>query len=485
MAKAVRYFHKGITFWDGSTLASGYKLFQYQTGSTTKANTYTDSGKGTANSNPMTLNADGRLDQDVYIDQAMKFVLATSAAGDPPTSSEWTIDTVSATEQLWTTVSKTANYTVTESDRDKVILVDATSGAVTITLLAAATAGDGFRVVIKKIDSSGNAVTIDGNLSETIDGNTTSTLATQYDSDNLICNGSNWYAFLNIGNPTTLVDANGNESIILTATASAVNEFTVVNAATGTNPQLKASGGDTNIDVALTPKGTGNVDITTGGLELGGLEVLQEATSAQQGQVRLYEDTDNGSNYVGFGAAASIAASVLWTLPSADATISGQVIQSNASGTLSFASPKVIQYVIATSSTDDSTTSNSMQASSLSGTITPTSASNKIVAIVFAPTSAGRAAGSPTDIYMDLRIRNTTNSTTIGQARAGGSLIAASSVVAPFYGGTMVMGTETAPSTSATTYQLQYSSGTATNVTAAIQGSTKGPAMMLLLELSV
>ena len=484
MAKAIRFFHKGISFFDGTNVASGYKLFQYQSASTTKCDTYTDSGKGTANSNPMTLNADGRLDQDVYIDQSTKFVLAASSAGDPPTSSVWTIDNGLATEQLWTTVTKTANYTVTESDRDKLILVDATSGAVTITLLAAATAGNGFRVAIKKIDSSGNAVTIDGNLSETIDGATTSTISTQYDSENLICNGSNWYAFLNIGNPTTLVDANGNESIILVATASAVNEFTVANAATGNGPELRATGGDTDIDIELVPKGAGNVNITVGGLELSGNEVLQEATSAQQGQIRLYEDTDNGTNYAGFGAAASLAASILWTLPSADGT-ANQYMKTNGSGTLAFASPTIVQYVLATSSNDDTTTSASMQASSLSGTITPTSASNRIVAIVFAPTSAVRAAGSPTDIFMDVRIRNTTNSTTLGTARSGGVLIAASSAAAQFYGGTMVMGYETAPSTSATTYQLQFMSGTATNVTASIQGSSRGPAMMMLLELSV
>src|SRR5690349_13165044 len=235
MSKAVRFFHKGISFFDGTDLASGYKLFQYSSGSTTKINTYTDATKNTANSNPMTLNADGRLDQDVYIDQSTKFVLASADANDPPTGSVWTIDNGLANQQLWTTVTKTANYTVTESDRDKIILVDATSGPVTISLLAAATAGDGFRVVIKKIDSSGNAVTTDANGSETIDGALTSVLSTQYDSDNLVSNGTNWYAFLNIGNPTTLVDSNGNESIILSATASAVNEFTVVNAATGNN----------------------------------------------------------------------------------------------------------------------------------------------------------------------------------------------------------------------------------------------------------
>lgn len=193
MSKAIRFFHKGTTMFDGSSIAASYKLFQYQAGTTTKANTYTDSGKGTANSNPMTLNADGRLDQDVYIDQSMKFVLATSAAGDPPSSSEWTIDNALANEQIWTTTSKTANYTVLEADRDKLIKVDATSGTVTVALIAAATAGDGFQIAVKKTDSSANTVIIDGNSSETIDGATTLTLSTQYDVAIITCDGSNWH----------------------------------------------------------------------------------------------------------------------------------------------------------------------------------------------------------------------------------------------------------------------------------------------------
>lgn len=193
MSKAIRFFHKGTTMFDGSSIAASYKLFQYQAGTTTKANTYTDSGKGTANSNPMTLNADGRLDQDIYIDQSMKFVLATSAAGDPPSSSEWTVDNALSLEQLWTTVSKTANYSVAETDRDKLIKVDATAGNVTLALVAAATAGDGFQFAVKKTDSSVNTVILDGNSSETIDGVTTLTLSTQYDVAILTCDGSNWH----------------------------------------------------------------------------------------------------------------------------------------------------------------------------------------------------------------------------------------------------------------------------------------------------
>lgn len=192
MAKAIRYFHKGTTMFNGDAIAAGYKLFQYVAGSTTKADTYTDATKNTTNSNPMTLNADGRLDQDVYIDQSMKFVLAASSAGDPPTSSVWTVDNALSLEQLWTTVSKTSNYQTVEADRDKLIRADATSGTLTVTLLAAATAGDGFMLAVKKVDSSGNAVIIDGNSSETIDGATTLSLTSQYEVAVLISNGTSW-----------------------------------------------------------------------------------------------------------------------------------------------------------------------------------------------------------------------------------------------------------------------------------------------------
>lgn len=61
-------------------------------------------------------------------------------------------------------------------------------------------------------------------------------------------------------------------------------------------------------------------------------------TSAAGGAARFYEDTDNGTNYVGLQAAASIASNVSFTLPSADGT-TGQVLQTNGSGVLSFTTP--------------------------------------------------------------------------------------------------------------------------------------------------
>lgn len=56
-----------------------------------------------------------------------------------------------------------------------------------------------------------------------------------------------------------------------------------------------------------------------------------------QADLRFYEATANGTNYVGFQAPATISADVLWTLPATDGS-SGQVLSTNGSGTLSWSS---------------------------------------------------------------------------------------------------------------------------------------------------
>lgn len=61
---------------------------------------------------------------------------------------------------------------------------------------------------------------------------------------------------------TSLNDTNGNELIKVTATGSAVNEITVVNAATGNSPTVTASGDDANVNLTLAAKGTGSVVIS-------------------------------------------------------------------------------------------------------------------------------------------------------------------------------------------------------------------------------
>ncbi len=87
-------------------------------------------------------------------------------------------------------VAKTGAYTATINDH--VITCDASGGAFTITLPAAS----GLERIIyhiKKTDSSANAVTVDGNASETIDGGTTATLTAQFESIMIVCTGTEWF----------------------------------------------------------------------------------------------------------------------------------------------------------------------------------------------------------------------------------------------------------------------------------------------------
>ena len=56
-----------------------------------------------------------------------------------------------------------------------------------------------------------------------------------------------------------IADANGNEQVIFQTTSSAVNELEITNAATGNNPAIAASGGDTNVGLEFTAKGSGYI----------------------------------------------------------------------------------------------------------------------------------------------------------------------------------------------------------------------------------
>ena len=58
---------------------------------------------------------------------------------------------------------------------------------------------------------------------------------------------------------TAINDANGAEIVKFTATTSAINEITVKNNSAGADPEIQASGTDTNINLDLIPKGTGAI----------------------------------------------------------------------------------------------------------------------------------------------------------------------------------------------------------------------------------
>ena len=87
-----------------------------------------------------------------------------------------------------TPATKTANYSVSGSDG--VLLGDATSGSITMSLPAAANFSGS--ITIKKIDSSVNSVIIDAAGAELIDGQAQQNLDTQYSALTLVSTGTAW-----------------------------------------------------------------------------------------------------------------------------------------------------------------------------------------------------------------------------------------------------------------------------------------------------
>ena len=139
---------------------------------------------------------------------------------------------------------------------------------------------------------------------------------------------------------TSILDTNGAELFKLTATSSAVNEFTIANAATGGNPTLSATGDDTNVSIAIKPKGSGETIVGTG---------AADATISSSGAHNLILDTNSGTNSgtitITDGAGGNITITpngsgniVLdgLTFPNADGS-ADTFLKTNGSGTLSFA----------------------------------------------------------------------------------------------------------------------------------------------------
>ena len=116
----------------------------------------------------------------------------------------------------------------------------------------------------------------------------------------LDANGNN----ILIDSTNSINDENDNEQVKFATTASAVNELTVTNAATGNAPSVSATGGDTNIDLNLTPKGIGRVVLGAGKIQQVAEKVTVSGTAATGTvdfdvitQAVLYYNTDASGNW--------------------------------------------------------------------------------------------------------------------------------------------------------------------------------------------
>lgn len=107
------------------------------------------------------------------------------------TSSLWknqALPSGGGSSNTFTAVSVSANYTASNY---AFVLVNASSGGITITLPAAS---NGAWVRVKKLDSTTNAVLAVGQSGSTIDGQPSSiSINSQYQSQDFMSDGTNWY----------------------------------------------------------------------------------------------------------------------------------------------------------------------------------------------------------------------------------------------------------------------------------------------------
>ena len=165
-------------------------------------------------------------------------------------------------------------------------LRNSTSGAYTVQFKYASGSGD--TLTFSSTDKGDKLIFASAN-----DGTNPDIVTLSFGSGDVTLTGTQTLTNKTLTSPaigTSILDTNGNELFKLTATSSAVNEITYNNAATGNKPTFTASGGDTNIGVSIQPKGSGTVTIDA------------------------------------------------LTFPAADGS-SGQILQTDGSGTLSFTTP--------------------------------------------------------------------------------------------------------------------------------------------------
>ena len=131
------------------------------------------------------------------------------------------------------------------------VVFNGTTGAYTVQLKGASDTGSGTTFATddkgKKLVYMNGTVLIEVNIAGDVTASSTTTFTNKTFTAPKYADGG------------YIADANGNENLVWGTTGSAVNEFKIANAATGSGPTLTSQGGDDNVDINITPKGTGNV----------------------------------------------------------------------------------------------------------------------------------------------------------------------------------------------------------------------------------
>jgi len=196
----------------------------------------------------------------------------------------------------WGTTTNT-NFDIIDRAINGVFALSLSGTTTTLTTTDGALSNGGYKVLVLGGSPSGtNTITITPNDQDKVylvknSSGQTATFTQGSGGDASIINGETAWIFADgagsgaavqkasfipdiVGDQTPqlggMLDVNGNsigdgtlELLKFSETGSAVNEFTITNAATGNPPQLSATGDDTNINLKLAGKGSGKLELAS------------------------------------------------------------------------------------------------------------------------------------------------------------------------------------------------------------------------------
>ena len=159
--------------------------------------------------------------------------------------------------KLTGTITGNIDVVIPDSVEKTYIIENGTTGAYTVTVKTSSGSGVTWGTTDKgtKIVYSNGTDVVDTNLTK-LSSDYTPTLSGILDT-----NGND----IVVDTGGAIEDDSNNEYIKFVKTASAVNEISITNQATGSAPSIAATGDDTNIDFNLTPKGIGRVTLNGNG----------------------------------------------------------------------------------------------------------------------------------------------------------------------------------------------------------------------------
>jgi hypothetical protein len=155
--------------------------------------------------------------------------------------------------KLTGTITGNVNVIIPDSVEKTYIIENATSGSFTVTVKTSSGTG----VTWSATDKGKKMVYSDGtNVVDTAFTEVSSDYSPQL-SGILDTNGND----IIIDNGGAIEDDSNNEYVKFVKTATAVNEVSVTNAAASGAPEISATGDDTDIDLKITPKGSGKLNL--------------------------------------------------------------------------------------------------------------------------------------------------------------------------------------------------------------------------------